>query len=110
MLKEELKSIFKKHKSDNEIYHELAQFHVREILLVTSLYDAFILEEEEKLNERIFGEYYNLDLTTAPRITNASDETEALSLLTQKYFDYAIITMRTQQMSPFELAQKLKNL
>jgi CheY-like chemotaxis protein len=110
MLKEELKSIFKKHKSDNEIYHELSQFHVREILLVTSLYDAFILEEEEKLNERIFGEYYNLDLTTAPRITNASDEDEALALLGQKYFDYAIITMRTQQMSPFELAQKLKTL
>jgi CheY-like chemotaxis protein len=110
MLKDELKSIFKKHKSDNEIYHELSQFHVREILLVTSLYDAFILEEEEKLNERIFGEYYNLDLTTAPRITNASDEEEALTMLRQKYFDYAIITMRTQQMSPFELAQKLKNL
>lgn len=110
MLKDELKSIFKKHKSDNEIYHELAQFHVREILLVTSLYDAFILEEEEKLNERIFGEYYNLDLTTAPRITNASDEEEAIALLGQKYFDYAIITMRTQQMSPFELAQKLKVL
>ena len=71
MLQEELKSIFKKHKSDNEIYHDLAQFHVREILLVTSLYDAFILEEEEKLNEKIFGEYYGLDLSNVPRITNA---------------------------------------
>lgn len=110
MLKEELKSIFKKHKTDNEIYHELAQFHVREILLVTSLYDAFILEEEEKLNEKIFGEYYNLDLTMAPRITNASDEDEAISLLRKRFFDYAIITMRTQQMSPYELAKKLKEL
>lgn len=110
MLKDDLKSIFRKHKNDNEIYHELAQFHVREILLVTSLYDAFILEEEEKLNERIFGEYYNLDLTTAPRITNASDEEDAVTLLQQKYFDYAIITLRTQQMSPFDLAQRLKEL
>jgi CheY-like chemotaxis protein len=110
MLKDELKSIFKKHKTDNEIYHDLAQYHVSEILLVTSLYDAFILEEEEKLNEKVFGEYYNLEMTTAPRITNASDEDEAVALLNQKYFDYAIITLRTQQMSPFDLARKLKSI
>ena len=110
MLQEELKSIFKKHKSDNEIYHDLAQFHVREILLVTSLYDAFILEEEEKLNEKIFGEYYGLDLSNVPRITNASDEKEAEMLLSQKYFDFVIITMRTQNLSPFELAQRIKNI
>ncbi|MBN8586509.1 MAG: hypothetical protein J0M37_15575 [Ignavibacteria bacterium] len=110
MLQDELKSLFKKHKSDNEIYHDLAQYHVREILLVTSLYDAFILEEEEKLNEKIFGEYYGLDLSNVPRITNASDETEAEQLLTQKYFDFVIVTMRTQSLSPFELATKIKNI
>lgn len=110
MLKDELKLIFTKHKSDNEIYHDLSRYHVREILLITSLYDAFILEEEEKLNEKIFGEYYNLDLSTAPRITNASDEEEAIALLDSIYFDYAIITMRSQQMSPYELASRLKNI
>lgn len=110
MLKEELRSIFKKHKSDNEIYHDLAQYHVREILLITSLYDAFILEEEEKLNEKIFGEYYGLDLSNVPRITSASDEDEAEALLKQKYFDFVIITMRTQNLTPIELAAKLKNI
>jgi CheY-like chemotaxis protein len=110
MLQEELKSIFKKHKSDNEIYHDLAQYHVREILLITSLYDAFILEEEEKLNEKIFGEYYGLDLSNVPRITSASDEKEAEALLTQKYFDFVIITMRTQNLTPIELAEKLKKI
>lgn len=110
MLQDELKSIFKKYKSDNEIYHDLAQYHVREILLVTSLYDAFILEEEEKLNEKIFGEYFGLELSNVPRITNASDETEIENLLKQKYFDFVIITLRTQNLSPFELASKIKNL
>ena len=108
MLQEELKSIFKKHKSDNEIYHDLAQYHVREILLITSLYDAFILEEEEKLNEKIFGEYYGLDLSNVPRITSASDEKEAESLLKEKYFDFVIITMRTQNLTPIELAAKIR--
>ncbi|MCI0448768.1 MAG: hypothetical protein L0Y79_03150 [Chlorobi bacterium] len=110
MLKEELKSIFRKYKSDSEIYHDLAQYHVREILLVTSLYDAFILEEEERLNEKIFGEYYNLDLVNVPRITNASDENEVETLLKQKYFDFAIITMRTQNITPIELAEKIKKI
>lgn len=110
MLKEELRTIFKRHKSDNEIYHDLAQYHVREILLVTSLYDAFILEEEEKLNEKIFGEYYNLDLSNVPRITNASDEEEVDQLLQQKYFDFVIITMRTQNLTPMELVIRIKKI
>jgi len=108
MLKDELKSVFKKYKNDYDIYHELTLHHVREILLVTSLYDAFILEEEERINENIFGQYSELDLSTAPRITNASDENEAISMLKTRYFDYAIITIRTQQLTPFELAEKLK--
>jgi len=110
MLKEELKSVFKAFKNDYDIYHELALYHVREILLVTSLYDAFILEEEERINENIFGQYSDLELSTAPRITNASDDSEAISLLQQRYFDYAIITIRTQQLTPFELAEKLKSI
>lgn len=110
MLKEELKTAFKKYKNDYDIYHELTLYHVREILLVTSLYDAFILEEEERINENIFGQYSDLDLSTAPRITNASDENEAISMLKTRYFDYAIITIRTQQLTPFELAEKLKQI
>jgi hypothetical protein len=54
--------------------------------LVTSLYDAFILEEERKINENIFGQYSMLDLSTAPRVTSASDEMEAVSMLQQKIF------------------------
>ena len=54
------------------------------------MYDAFILEEEEKLNEKIFGEYYGLDLSNVPRITSASDENEAESLLKVKYFDFKV--------------------
>ncbi|HJY62516.1 MAG TPA: PEP/pyruvate-binding domain-containing protein [Ignavibacteria bacterium] len=110
MLKEELKSVFNKYKNDYDIYHELTPFHVREILLVTSLYDAFILEEEERINENLFGQYSDLELTTAPRITNASDDSEAISFLQQRYFDYAIVTIRTQQLTPFELADKLKSI
>ena len=43
---------------------------VREILLVSSAYDAFVLEEDGPLTERIFTGYSELSLTSAPRITN----------------------------------------
>ncbi|MGH2575370.1 MAG: PEP/pyruvate-binding domain-containing protein, partial [Ignavibacteria bacterium] len=110
MYKKDLAELFKKYKSDNEIYHDLMQFRVREILLVTTIYDAFILEQEDRLSEQIFGEYYRLNLSTAPRITSASTADEAMELLQTRHFDMVILTMRISDMSPFELAQKIKSV
>ncbi len=107
-IEKEIISSFRSYKTDSEIYHDLMQSRVREILLVTSLYDAFILEEEEKLNEKIFGEYYNLSLASAPRITNAVDASEALRRLSEKKFDLVILSIRVKGMSSFELAEKIK--
>jgi len=84
------------------------QFRVREILLVTTAYDAFILEQEDQLTEKIFGEYYKLNLLTAPRITSVSSGTEALQALRTRRFDMVILTMRINEMSPFELSEKIK--
>jgi hypothetical protein len=40
-----------------KIYHELMANKVGEILLVSSPYDAFIMEEEGRLSNRIINEY-----------------------------------------------------
>jgi CheY-like chemotaxis protein len=108
LLKKELADLFKKYRSDTQIYHDLMQFRVREILLVTTLYDAFILEQEDQLTEAIFGEYHSLDLPNAPRITSASYGEEALELLGNRHFDTVILTMRVSDMTPFELSTKIK--
>ncbi|HMT12772.1 MAG TPA: hypothetical protein PKA39_14240, partial [Ignavibacteria bacterium] len=42
------------------------------------------------------------------RITSASDENEAEILLREKYFDFVIITMRTQNLTPIELATRIR--
>ncbi len=86
------------------------EFRVREILLVATLYDAFILEQEDKLTEKIFGEYYQLNLSTAPRITSVSFSEEALDILTKKQFDMVILTMRIDEMTPYELGRKIRKL
>ena len=108
MYKEMISRLFTSYKSDDEIYHDLMQFRVREILLVATIYDAFILEQEGKLTELIFGEYYQLNLSTAPRVTSVAFGEEALKLLDKRRFDMVILTMRIDEMSPFELCAKIR--
>lgn len=110
MFKEKIAERVKQHKTDNEIYHDLMQFKIREILLVATIYDAFILEEEDKLTEKIFGEYNQLNLSTAPRITSVSLGEEALEILKKRSFDMVILTMRIYETTPFELSKKIKEL
>lgn len=110
MVKRKLSELVKQNRTDIEIYHDLMQFRVREILLVASIYDAFILEEEDKLTEKIFGEYYQLNLSNAPRIASVTYGEEALEILKHRSFDMVILTMRIDEMSPFELANKIKRV
>ncbi len=108
MVKRKLSELIRQNRTDHEIYHELMQSRVREILLVASIYDAFILEEEDKLTEKIFGEYYQLNLSNAPRITSVTFAEEALEMLEKRSFDMVILTMRIDGVSPFELAERIK--
>jgi CheY-like chemotaxis protein len=110
MDRETIHEILSRYRSDAEIYHDLMQFRVREILLVATAYDAFILEEEGKLTELLFGEYHQLSLSTAPRVTAVSTGEEALRILQERRFDMVIVTMRIDEMTPFELSGKIKNI
>ena len=65
---------------------------VKEILLVSSPYDAFILEEDGRFTERIIHEYRGLNLTHPPKLTWAASPDEAFEFLSKKKFNL-IITM-----------------
>jgi hypothetical protein len=62
----------------------LMNYKVRELLLVATVYDAFSLEQDGLLSEKIFGEYYNQNLTNAPRVTSVTSATEAIDMLTKR--------------------------
>lgn len=79
-------------KKNLKAYHELQPYRIQEILLVSSLYDAFIFEEDGLLTEQLFQEYIDLNLHFAPRITQVSSGKEALSLLKERSFDLLIST------------------
>lgn len=105
----ELAQFLNKYKSNLDIYHDLMIFRIREILLVASVYDAYILEQEGELTERIFGEYYNLNLSTAPRITSVHSTEDALKVLQSRNIDLIIHVARAGGRSPFLLAEEIRS-
>ncbi|NIM17002.1 MAG: phosphoenolpyruvate synthase [Candidatus Aminicenantes bacterium] len=90
------------------VFHDLMKFRVREILLVSSFYDAFVLEEDGGLSERIFSEYVDLNLRFIPRITRVSSAEEALTALEEGPYDMVITMTRISDMNPLEFGQKVK--
>ncbi len=91
-------------------FHDLMKFRVREILLVSSLYDAFVLEEDGRLAERIFSEYLDLNLHFIPRIYKVSTAEEALRALQNQAFDLVITMARISDMNPIEFGQRVKEM
>ena len=45
----------------------LINFRVRKILMICSNYDAFILEEDGQIENQIYKEYLDLNLTNPPK-------------------------------------------
>ncbi|MFC1863482.1 PEP/pyruvate-binding domain-containing protein [Thermodesulfobacteriota bacterium] len=93
-----------------KLYHELMPFKIREILLVSSPYDAFIIEEDVGLASRIINEYRGLNLSQPPRITRTSSAYSALALLKQKRFDMVITMTHLDDMDPFSLGAEIKKV
>jgi len=85
------------------------RFRVRNILLVSSLYDSFILAEDGQLNEALLREYLELNLSQNPDLTRVSTGAEALEAArTQGRFDLIISTLRVGDMDAAELARRVK--
>ena len=55
-------------------------YHVQDILLVTSLYDSFILAEDGNLGELVLTEFLDLNLRHTPELTHVSTGREALNI------------------------------
>ena len=75
-------------------FETLMRFRVREVLLVSSPYDHFTLEEDGRINETILLEYKQLSLSSAPRITHVTTAEEALQELRERHYDLVITMSR----------------
>jgi len=93
-----------------KVYHELMSIKVREILLVSSPYDAFIMEEDGSLASRIINEYSGLNLSHPPRVTRTSSAYDALALLNMRKFDMVITTPHLDDIDTFSLGLEIKKI
>ena len=92
-----------------KVFHELMPNKVTDILLVSSPYEAFIMEEEGRLAERIIYEYRGLNLSRPPMLTWVSSAEEALAALSRKKFDLVITMPRVDETDAYELGQTIKD-
>ena len=92
-----------------KVFHELMAKKVTEILLVSSPYDAFIMEEEGRLAERIIHEYRGLNLSRPPMLTWVSSAHEALDALSQKKFDLVITMPQVDETDAYVLGRQIKS-
>jgi len=104
----ELNYYYNKFKYGEDCYHYLMANKVKEILLVSTFYDAFIFEQDGRLSEQIFGEYRQLNLSTAPMITSVPTGEDALAILKEKKFELVVTMLHIGKITPFDLARRIK--
>ena len=93
-----------------EGFENLMRFRVQDILLVSSLYDSFILREDGRLNELLIGESLELDLQDIPGITHVSSGAETLTLArSRQQFNLIVTNLEVGDMDAAQLAREVKN-
>jgi hypothetical protein len=106
--KQPLQLFFNKQALDKYIYLDMMKYKVKEILFVATLYDAFIMENEDNFFEQFMGEIYQFSLYSLPRITGVTSQEEALEVLGTAQFDIAILMVGIDSKAPIELSKKIK--
>src|SRR5207244_6841715 len=92
-----------------QAFQNLMPFRVQDILLVSSLYDSFTLQEDGRLNELILGEFLELSLHQMPSLTHVSSAAEALRLVTtERRFNLIITAPDPGDMDATQLARAVK--
>ena len=82
---------------------------IRDVLLVSSLYDLYFLEKDGRLYELVRKEYQALDLTHSPEFTHISSGREAIELLKAKHrYDLIITTLHIEDMSATMFARLVR--
>ena len=91
-------------------FERLTPFRVREVLLIASQFDRYLLEESGHLAEILQEEYSVLNLSQAPRIIHSPNAEDAIDLVSSRRFDLVITMSKVGRMDVYELARQLKEI
>ena len=98
----------------NQLYFKDTSFvnlmtkRIFNVLLVANPYDAFMLEDDGRIDEKIFNEYMNLSLRYPPRFTQVSTEEAAWKQLENTTFDLVICMPGSDNSDTFGIARSIK--
>ena len=88
------------------------QRRICNVLIVANPYDAFMLEDDGRVDEKIFAEYARLGLRFPPRFIKASSLDEAEQRIETNDIDLVIVmpsrTADAQEEDVFEIAKTIK--
>lgn len=89
-------------------FDQLMQKRIHKVLLICSSYDAFMLEEDGRIDEQIFNEYVSLNLRYAPQFIQVSSAEKAFEILQTTNIDLVITMLSVGGMDSFSLSKKIK--
>lgn len=91
-------------------FQDLMRKRIFNVLLIASPYDAFMMEEDGRVDEQLYFEYVSLNLSSPPRITRIPHISEALNALAEKPYDLIIAMPGNNLTETFEGAATIKRL
>lgn len=89
-------------------FTDLMNKRIYNILLIATKYDAFMLEDDGRVDEQIFNEYTNLGLRYPPRFTQVTTKEEALEKLNELNFELIIVMPNMDNRDIFADAKEIK--
>ena len=91
-------------------FQNLMQKRIFNVLLIATPYDAFMLEEDGRVEEQVYFEYVSLNLSSPPRFTKVATYAEAREQLREKNFDLIIAMPGVDISETFHEARQLDAL
>jgi len=89
-------------------FANLMNKRIYNVLLIATKYDAFMLEDDGRVDEQIFNEYTSLSLRYPPRFTQVTTEEEALAELKDRNFELIICMPNMDNRDIFAAAKEIK--
>ena len=89
-------------------FAELMNKRIYNVLLIATKYDAFMLEDDGRVDEQIFNEYTALSLRYPPRFTQVTTEEEAMRELADRNFELVIVMPNMDNRDIFVGAKEIK--
>jgi len=87
---------------------DLMKRRIFNVLLVANPYDAFMLEDDGRVDEKIFDEYAKLGLRYPPRFFQVASQEEAEIELQRTTFELVICMPGTDNNDVFDIARGIK--